>query len=157
MATMIDTSRDPAGGRRGKHSWAQTAQENQMKKRDARQRSRQLSRQGHGRLIRGSSKDPLQQADEDLDGLRQSAIDALLECYWSRSRRIASAAVDEVDLAALRKVYAIRRWEDPETGERSRDWWELAPRGKWAAQRAEARGRAAVEAASPAQAQGSLL
>ena len=110
--------------------------ERRMKRRNEQQRRTQLKRQGHGRgnvLGHAKRQDPNTLADKAMAKLRPSAIDALMTCY--RAGRIHVDAVDEADLKALRKAYLWRRWEDPETCERSRAWYELSPSGRWAAAR----------------------
>ena len=106
-----------------------------MRKRDARQRSKQLNRQGHGRYIRGSTKGVDQELDEALDGLTDAARDALLACYHAPAGRIRADEVPEADLRALRRAYLLRTWEDPETGIRHREWCECAPQGTRGAKR----------------------
>ena len=96
-------------------------------------RSRAHQNQGHGRLQHGNRDDPNTLADKALATLPPSAIDALMTCY--RAGRIRADAVSESDLKALRKAYLVRRWEDPDTGERSREWYDLSPSGRWAAGR----------------------
>ena len=112
-----------------------------MKRRDTRQRSRQLTKQGHGRLIRGSGKDPNQELDFAINKLPDSAVSALLKCY--RENRIHVDHIGADDLKALRKVYFLRRWEDPETCERSREYYEVATQGMYAAKRIIAARKAA--------------
>lgn len=104
-------------------------------RKDWQQRSRQLAKQGHGRttLAHRMRKDPNALADEALSNLSETAVDALIRCY--RADSIRADEVSDGDLAALRKAYFLRRWEDPETGERSRERFECATAGAWAAKR----------------------
>lgn len=118
-------------------------EERKRQRRDHQQRSRQLAKQGHGRLTIPHSrrKDPATLAAEAAAKLRPEALRALLDCYRAPGRRIRADSVPPPDLAALRKAHLLRRWEDPETGERSREWYELAPQGRWAAQGLDAAAR----------------
>ena len=107
----------------------------QIKRSDGKQRSRQLNKQGHGRYIWSSAKGVDQELDSVIAELTETQVDALKRCWRDKQSRIHIDTISIPDLTRLRKVFYLRRWTDPETEERSKDWYELAPQGTRAVKR----------------------
>lgn len=126
------------GGYRGRRPNSQDAQERRMKARDTAARSRQLTRQGHGRLIRGDAPpmhiqkrpSPDDLAASDMERLSTAQIEILVTTWRSHRDGLPTEIIGIDAAKALRKLGMLRRKEDPETGKRDPTTLILTPRAK---------------------------